>query len=56
MFWPFIGAGQTITIPEFMASNSTVLVDEDGDFSDWIELHNAEPLAVYQHFVCPPER
>ena len=23
-----------------MASNSTVLPDEDGDFSDWIEISN----------------
>ena len=27
-------------ISEFMASNSTVLPDEDGDFSDWIEISN----------------
>ena len=29
-----------VTISEFMASNQSVLADEDGDFEDWIELHN----------------
>jgi len=27
-------------ISEFLASNQSVLADEDGEFSDWIELHN----------------
>lgn len=33
-------------ITEFMASNKTTLADEDGDFADWIEIHNptAEPI------------
>ena len=30
----------TVVISEFMASNSTTLKDEDGDYSDWIELYN----------------
>ncbi|MCA9167343.1 MAG: lamin tail domain-containing protein [Planctomycetales bacterium] len=30
----------TFAITEFMASNSASLVDDDGDFSDWIEIHN----------------
>ena len=30
----------TPVISEFMADNDTVLADEDGDFSDWIEIHN----------------
>ncbi len=38
-------AGQTarsqVLITEFMASNNSTLADENGDFSDWIELHNA---------------
>ncbi len=29
-------------ISEFMAVNDTTLADEDGDFSDWIEIHNAD--------------
>jgi len=31
---------QSVLINEFMASNSTVLTDKDGDFSDWIEIYN----------------
>jgi hypothetical protein len=27
---------------EFMASNATVLADEDGAFSDWIEIYNPD--------------
>src|SRR5687768_9949991 len=27
-------------ISEFMPNNQRVLVDEDGDFSDWVEIHN----------------
>ena len=27
-------------ISEFMAANDTTLADEDGNFSDWIEIHN----------------
>ncbi len=31
----------TIFINEVLASNSSVLADEDGDFTDWIEIYNA---------------
>ena len=31
---------QSILINEFMASNSTVLADKDGEYSDWIEIYN----------------
>jgi hypothetical protein len=27
-------------ITEFMAANSVTLADEDGEFPDWIEIHN----------------
>jgi hypothetical protein len=40
------GARAQVTISEFMASNELVLEDEDGDDSDWIELHNAGVVAV----------
>lgn len=30
-----------VTISEFMAANKKTLADEDGAFSDWVELHNA---------------
>jgi hypothetical protein len=33
-------------ISEFMASNARILLDEDGDFSDWIEIHNPSGSAV----------
>ena len=38
---PFVLAGPLIT--EFMADNDTVLDDEDGEFSDWVEIHNRTP-------------
>jgi uncharacterized repeat protein (TIGR02543 family) len=31
---------QSITINEFMSANSYFITDEDGDYSDWIELYN----------------
>lgn len=37
---------QNIVINEYMASNALTIADEDGDFSDWIELYNAGPLPV----------
>ena len=30
----------TVVISEFQASNDTTLADEDGEFTDWIEVHN----------------
>src|SRR4051794_6047107 len=37
----FAPPGHTqVIISEFMASNSKTLADQDGQFSDWIELHN----------------
>jgi hypothetical protein len=33
-------------ISEFMAANDSSLADEDGEFSDWIELHNPEGVPV----------
>lgn len=33
-------------ISEFMAANTSTLADEDGAFSDWIELYNPDPTAV----------
>jgi hypothetical protein len=37
---------QTLLINEFMSSNSTAIADEDGDYSDWIELHNTSNQAI----------
>src|ERR1044071_7562114 len=35
-----------VYISEFVASNSAGLTDEDGDFSDWIEIYNSGSTAV----------
>lgn len=29
-----------VVISEFMSSNSVTIIDEDGEFSDWIEIRN----------------
>ena len=34
------GTGSGVIISELMEKNRAILRDEDGDFSDWIELHN----------------
>ena len=41
---PVVLAGPLIT--EFMADNETTLADEDGEFSDWIEVHNPDSTPV----------
>jgi hypothetical protein len=35
-----------VVISEFMASNARTLADADGDYSDWIELHNSSDAVV----------
>lgn len=46
VFAGWTAAEGTVRINEFMASNGRTLADEDGDYEDWIELHNsgAEPV------------
>lgn len=39
-------SAQNVVINEFMVLNSKTLQDQDGDWSDWIELYNAESSAV----------
>jgi hypothetical protein len=39
-------SGGDVRISEFMARNQDGLRDQDGDTSDWIELHNASPIAI----------
>ncbi|MEN8693478.1 MAG: lamin tail domain-containing protein [Akkermansiaceae bacterium] len=41
-----VALGQSVVISEAMSSNSEIIADEDGDFSDWIELHNATDSPV----------
>lgn len=38
--------GQNILINEFVAKNNTTIQDEDGDFSDWIELYNTSNSTI----------
>lgn len=40
------GAPAAPQITEFMAANASGLRDEDGDFSDWIEIHNPDSAPV----------
>lgn len=39
-------ASQAVRITEFMAANTSTIADEDGEFSDWIEIHNPTDQAV----------
>lgn len=39
-------APPTVVISEFLAQNSTGLVDEDNEFQDWIEIHNVSASPV----------
>jgi len=40
------GFSQSIVINEFMSDNENALEDDDGEFSDWIELYNTGANAV----------
>ena len=44
--FPAQGLFADVVITEFMADNDATLADEDGDFSDWIELHNSGTAPV----------
>jgi hypothetical protein len=39
-------ASADLNITEFLAKNADVITDEDGDYSDYIELFNSGPSAV----------
>ena len=41
-----ISAVSGIVINEFMASNSAIIMDESGEYDDWIELHNTNNFPV----------
>jgi len=47
-FFPVVSdeASNELVINEFLASNSTGLVDEDGDYSDWLEIYNPRPETI----------
>jgi len=40
-------------ITEFMAANDSALADENGEFSDWIEIHNPDttPISLAGYFL-----
>ncbi len=50
---PAIGSAQEPIISEFMARNQSVLQDEDGEFEDWLEIHNpsANPVDMEGWFL-----
>ena len=35
-----LDAQTNLILSEFMSANTATLTDEDGDFSDWIEIYN----------------
>jgi len=39
-------SGPRQIITEFMAANRSILVDQDGDYSDWIEIHNRRATEI----------
>ena len=41
-----LNAGDSVTISEFMAAGQYVVADEDGDYSDWLEIHNTGAAAL----------
>ena len=43
---PSLRGQDTVIISEFMADNAQTLADEDGQFSDWIEIHNPTINAI----------
>jgi hypothetical protein len=48
-----VNTASHLVISEFMADNETTLADDDGDFSDWIEIHNptAGAIGLAGHFL-----
>ena len=46
-------AAPSVVISEFMAINNTTLADEDGDYSDWIELYNSSANTVNLDGLVP---
>ena len=50
LFWFLISISERVSaqivINEFMSDNTTAIVDQDGDFSDWIELYNTSSTPI----------
>ena len=45
-YWASSSNEAGLVINEFVADNDTLLVDEDGDTSDWIEIYNPTPETI----------
>ncbi len=50
---PSLGRAQDVIISEIMAANGETLRDEDGESSDWLELHSLEvqPIDLGGYFL-----
>lgn len=46
LLWNTASPPEDLIITEVVSSNGSTLADEDGDFSDWIELHNPRDHAI----------
>jgi CotH kinase protein/Lamin Tail Domain/Chitobiase/beta-hexosaminidase C-terminal domain/Secretion system C-terminal sorting domain len=46
LFFLVSGYAQHIAFNEIMASNTTVVADEDGDYPDWIEITNTDSTGI----------
>ncbi len=46
LFLSFLSFSQSVVINEIMSDNESVIADEDGSFSDWIELYNTSDVPV----------
>lgn len=57
MLWPASAIAE-LRINEFMASNDSIILDDDGENSDWIEIFNsAEPVDLANEgFSATPPR
>ena len=53
---PWILIAQNIYINEVMSSNETTIADEDGDFSDWIELYNGDSTINLEGYGISDDR
>ncbi len=44
--WGEFSAPAQLRLTEFMASNTSTLMDEDGAYEDWIEIQNQSPITI----------
>ncbi|MDA7867150.1 lamin tail domain-containing protein [Verrucomicrobia bacterium] len=53
-----VRAAQTLVISEFMALNDSVVKDAEGEFVDWIEVHNygEEPVDLSGFYLTDSRR